>query len=416
MSIFKRNKNTQPVEEQRQTPQQPQQPKQEPVYYSPWSEALLFGAFNTRSALFQSAVYSALSLISESIASLDINIKQDVDGKRTVIPKHRISRLFYTANIDKFTLIHNLVWDFLLWGNSYAFIKRDESGQPIKLIYLERNDVTINYIKQTDTLTYQVTNHNNIPNTVRREDMLHFVNTSADGVQGRGFLWFARNAIKLTDNAEQSAEDFFGSGCALSGALKFDGRLTDAQKQQIRTSWQQIHSGPNASGLVILEGSADYQPISSNAADSQLIETRSFQILEIARFFKISPVLLGDLSHSGYSSIEDSSIEFCNHTLAPIISNFQEQIDRKLLNDSTTLYSDIDETKLMRGNRTSTASYITTLVNNGIITINEGREMIDMNRVEEEDADKLHIPFTDISQNEIGENTNTNENENNEQQ
>ena len=412
MNFFKRNKNTQPVEEQRQTQQQPQQPKQEPVYYSPWSDALLFGGYRTRSALFQSAVYSALSLISDSIASLDINIKQNVDGKRTVIPKHNVSRLFYTANVDKFTLIHNLVWDYLLWGNSFAYIKRDGSGKPTQLIYLEHGDVTINYQKQNNLLTYQVTNHKDIPNIVKPEDILHFVKDSVDAVNGRGFLYFARNVIKLNDSAEQSAEDFFNSGCALFGALQVSGRLTDAQKNQIRTSWQQVHTGQNSSGLIVLEGDSTYQPISSNASDSQLLETRQFGIAEICRFFHISPILLCDLQHSGYSSIEDSSIEFCNHALVPIISSFQEQIDRKLLNDSATLYSDIDETKLMRGNRASTASYITTLVSNGIITVNEARAMIDLNKMDDEACDTLHIPYTDINQNEI---TNTNENENNEQ-
>ena len=413
MNFFKRNKNTQPVEEQRQTPQQPQQPKQEPVYYSPWSEALLFGAFNTRGALFQSAVYSAVSLISEAIASLNINIKQNKDGKRTIVENHNVSRLFYTSDFDKYTLMHNLVWNYLIYGNSFCYIARDGSGNPTKLVFLEHGDVTINYQKQNNSLTYQVSNHKDIPNIVKREDMLHFVKDSTDCVNGKGFLHFAHNVIKLTDNAEQSAEDFFGSGCALSGALKFDGRLTDAQKNQIRTSWQQIHSGPNASGLVILEGSADYQPISSNAAESQLIETRSFQITEICRFFHISPVLLCDLSHSGYSAIEDSSIEFVEHAIMPIISCFQEQIDKKLLNDSKVYYSDIDETALMKGNKSSQASYITTLVSNGIITVNEARAMIDLNKMDDEQCDKLLIPYTDVSQNTI---TDKNIDENNNEQ
>ena len=147
MSIFKRNKKTQPVEEQRETPQQPQQPQQ-PVYYSPWSEALLFGAFNTRSALFQSAVYSAVSLISEAIASLNINIKQNKDGKRTIVENHNVSRLFYTSDIDKYTLIHNLVWNYLIFGNSFCYITRDGSGNPTKLTFLKHGDVTINYQKQ----------------------------------------------------------------------------------------------------------------------------------------------------------------------------------------------------------------------------------------------------------------------------
>ena len=410
MNFFKRNKNTQPVEEQRQ--EQPQQPQQ-PVYYSPYSEALLFGQFLQRSPLLQSAGYSSLSLISEAIASLNIYVKQVADGKRTIVNNHKVSRLFYTANLNKYLLIHQLVWDYLLNGNAFAYIHRDNSGKPIKLTYLEFGDVTINYIKQNDTVTYQVTNHNDIPKNVKREDMLHFAKDPKDGgVIGRGFLYFAHNVIKLNDNADQSAENFFSGGCALSGALKFTGRLSDVQKQQIRQNWQQIHAGANASGLVILEGDSDYIPISSNASDSQLLETRQYGVIEIARFFHISPVLLCDLTNSGYSAIEDAQIDFVSHALMPIINLFQEEIDRKLLNDSATFYSNIDETTLLKGNKISQAEYVTKLVNGGIITVNEAREALDYNRHDDEQCDKLFIPFTDISQNTI---TNTQNEENNEQ-
>ena len=97
----------------------------------------------------------------------------------------------------------------------------------------------------------------------------------------------------------------------------------------------------------------------------------------------------------------------------PIISCFQEQIDKKLLNDSKVYYSDIDETALMKGNKSSQASYITTLVSNGIITVNEARAMIDLNKMDDGQCDKLLIPYTDINQNTI---TDKNIDENNNEQ
>ena len=408
MSIFKRNKKQQveqkPVE---------QRSEEQFTYYSPFADALLFGKFQLRGPLFQSAVYSAISLICDAFASLNVNVKQIADGKRTIVPNHQVSNLFYTSDLDKYTLMHCLCWDYLLFGNAFAYIMRDSSGNPTKLMYLEHGDVTINYQKQNNSLTYQVTNHKDIPPIVKREDMLHFAKDPKDGITGRGFIYFAYNVLRLNDNAEQSADDFFSSGCSLSGALKFNGRLTDKQKSEIRTSWQQIHSGAGSSGLAILEGDVDYVPIASNASDSQLLETRQYGVVEIARFFHVSPVLLCDLSHSGYSAIEDSMIEFVSHAMLPVLNLFQEQIDRKLLPNNNKLYTDIDETKLLKGNKSSQASYVTQLVNGGIITVNEAREALDYNRMDDEQCDKLFIPYTDVSQNTI---TDKNIDENNNEQ
>lgn len=382
------------------------------IPFSPFGEALIFGTYQVRSALFLSAVYSALSLISDQIASLNVEMKQIADGKKTVIDNHPVSRLFYTSRLNKHTLLHNIVWDFLLRGNAFVYIKRDRTGTPVALKYLERGDVTINYDKLNDTVTYNVANHSDIPTIVQEKDMMNFVRDSVDGVNGRGFMYFARNVIKLSDASEQAAEEFFSSGCQLSGILKFKGRINDAQKKNIRSAWQQIH-GPGGSGLGILEGDSDYQPITQNSADSQLLETRQFSVIEIARFFHISPILLCDLSHSSYSDIESASIEFVTHALLPIISVIQEEIDKKLLNDSPTLYSNLDETTLMKGNKNSQADYVTKLVNGGIITVNEARRTLDYNSVDEEQCDKLIIPYTDIQQNTIGNTTDIENNEEN---
>jgi HK97 family phage portal protein len=302
---------------------------------------------------------------------------------------------------SKHTVIKQLVFDLLLYGNSYVYIKRTD-GKPEKLIYLQFGDVQVNYKKEEDIVEYQCCNHNQVPKLVKQEDMLHFARDTRDGIMGRGFLYFAAEVIKLAGYTQQAAEDYFRSGCSLTGILKFKNGLRGIQQQDIRNQWMQIHShGARGAGLGVLGGDADYIPISQNSADSQMLETREFNLTDIARFFNISPILLGDLSHNSYSSIEDSNIEFINHTLLPIINLMEEEINRKLITVSSQ-YVDFDENSLLKGNRASISNYLASLVSNGIMTTNEARQQIGMNPVD--GGDSLIIPFTDISQNTIGGN------------
>ena len=391
-NIFKRNANTPEV----QTGIVPKSESSEPV---PFASALLFGQQCTYNALKLSAVYAALSIISNSIATLPIYVKQHKDNSETILENHKIQKLFYSMLQSKHTVIKQIVWDILMFGNAFVYIKRSSNGIE-KLIYLQHGDVQVNYIKEKDLVEYGVCNHLAVPKLVKQEDMLHFAKDTYDGINGRGFLFFAADIVNLAGFTQKAAEEFFGSGCNLTGVLQFKGRLTDKQKEAIRQQWQMIHGGAsNYGGLGVLEGDAQYIPISQSSADSQMIETREFNVAEIARFFNISPILLGDLSHNSYSSIEDSNIEFVNHTLLPLINLIEEEINRKMITNKN-IYIDFDENALLKGNRSTMADYYTKLVSNAIITINEAREQLGYNP--KEGADELIIPYTKIEDNTIG--------------
>ena len=364
--------------------------------------ALFYHRYNDVISFKLSAVYAALSLISNSIALLPIYVKQHKDDKDTIIPNHPVERLFYNMLQSKHTLIKQIIWDLLTTGNAYIYIKRKNKETVDKLIYMRPSDVVVRYEQQEDLVTYQCLNHTQVPKEVSAENILHFAKDTYDGVNGRGFLWFAGDVLQLAGYTQQAAMDFFGNGCNLTGILKFTGRVNDAQKQKIREQWRQIHGTAGiGGGLGILEGDADYVPISQDASSSQMLETREYNVVEIARFFNINPVLLGDLSHSSYNSIEDAQIEFTTHTLLPLINLLEEEINRKLIKD-VNQYIDFDENFLMKGNKATLSSFYTSLVTNGILTVNEAREALNYNKFDTDEANSLIIPFTDISQNVIG--------------
>jgi HK97 family phage portal protein len=131
-----------------------------------------------------------------------------------------------------------------------------------------------------------------------------------------------------------------------------------------------------------------------------MLDTREYNVVEIARFFNISPILLGDLSHTSYNDIEQAQIEFVQHTLLPIINLLEDEINRKLITNRNN-YIDFDETQLLTGNKATLANYYSTLVSNAIITINEAREQLGWNSID--GADDLILPYSDVNQNTVNE-------------
>lgn len=132
-----------------------------------------------------------------------------------------------------------------------------------------------------------------------------------------------------------------------------------------------------------------------------MLETRLFNVAEIARYFNINPVLLGDLSKSSYNTIEAANLEFLTHTLMPYVSMVQDEFNRKLVKPSEAgITIDLDESYLIKADKDSTAQYLKTLVDSGIITRNEARKQLGYNEMD--GCDDLIVPFTNIKDNTIG--------------
>lgn len=394
-NIFKRNSSTVNTEVTGKVPMSQSSDAKGPMM------PLMFGVPYQMMPLRLSAVYAALSLISNSIATMPIYVKQRDNNKRTTIENHPVSKLFYSMLQSKHTVIKQIILDLYLHGNAFIYIKR-QAKKPVKLIYLQYGDVTVDYRKEDDLVQYNVCNHKSVPKLVKQEDMLHFARDTRDGVIGRPITFFAGDILDLSGYTQKAASDFFSSGCNLTGILQFNRPLKPGQQEDIRAQWMQIHGNGMSGGLGVLEGDSKYIPLAQNSADSQMLETREFNITEIARYFNINPVLLGDLSHSSYNTIEDANIEFIQRTLLPNINLLEEEINRKLLPDSDQ-YIDIDEQELLKGDKKTLAEYYTKLVSNAILTVDEARISLGYNPMETDYSSSLLIPFTDISQNVLGD-------------
>lgn len=227
---------------------------------------------------------------------------------------------------------------------------------------------------------------------------MHIFKNSRDGHTGIGVLKYAARTIDLANYTENSSLDFFAKGLNVTGIIHAKQPMNKNQAQQALNS---IEGNVNADKAYykFLPFDIDFQPLTQNAKDAQMIETRLFNVSEIARFFNISPVLLQDLSKSSYSTVEAANLQFLTQTLLPYISIIEAEFNRKLVGEEN-IFIDLDEREFLRTDSQSTANYLKTLKEAGIITTNECREQLGLGKIE--GGDDLVIPYTDINQNTVG--------------
>ena len=347
-------------------------------------------------ALSLSAVYSAVELISNSIALLPIQVKfKDDKGEAQINNDHELNIAFNNNDMSKYMIIKMMVADMLLFGNGYALIERS-GGHVTGIRYLEANDVQVQWDKYKKKLYY--TCNTVAGKVIQPENILHIYKNSRDGHTGVGVLKYAARTIDLANYTENSSLDFFAKGLNVTGIIHAKQPMDKRQAQQALHS---IEGNVNADKAYykFLPFDIDFQPLTQNAKDAQMIETRLFNVSEIARFFNISPVLLQDLSKSSYSTVEAANLQFLTQTLLPYISIIESEFNRKLVGEEN-IFIDLDEREFLRTDSQSTANYYVTLVNAGILSRNEVREQLGYNKVD--GADELAIPYTNTEQNTFG--------------
>lgn len=338
-----------------------------------------------------SAVYCALELISNSIAGLPFIIK----SKDNELPKEQFGTYFKDQPINQFVFKKMMIKDLMLYGNAYCVIEK--SGKKIKsLRYVEYNDMNTYYDKMKNVVNYKCAYY---PGVLMAKDVIHLVKNSDNGVEGKGFITFAKRAIGLSQATEESANSYYSQGLNLFGILHATTPLTKYQADQLSQNFSGSVDNSNGNTRIkFIPADVKFEPLSQNAKDAALIEARTFNIAEIARFFNISPILLNDLTHGNYNDIEVQNISFLTNTLLPYIRIIEDEFTRKLF-PKDNYYLDIDETEMLRMKSNDSANYYNTLVSSGILSVNEVRNELGFEPIE--GGDNHIIAYTDIAQNTI---------------
>lgn len=351
-------------------------------------------SYTQSKALLLSAVYRCVEVISDSIAQLPLKVYIKEDGFLSEFYSHPTYNLLDRQPnkiMTRFTLLKTLVVSMLLKGNGYALIKRDEKGNAIEIKVISPDLVKVKY---DGTNLFYIITEKGTTSTVESINMIHLRNFSYDGLLGISTIQHASNTLALATDSELHASKFFKSGANVSGILKKQGSLTTAQKEAIKSAWGMAFNG-STGGVAVLEGDMEFQPITINPADAQLIETRQFNVVDICRFFGVSPVKAFDLSNSSYATVEATQLAFLTDTIAPLVSKIELEFTTKLYKPSEInieVKFDIDQ--LLRADKQATAEYFTKLFNAGALSQNDIRKAIGQSRIENGD---IYLVMSNLS-------------------
>lgn len=355
-----------------------------------------------RSAMQMTAVYACVRILSEAIAGLPLHMyRYKEDGGKEKALDHPLYLLLHdepNPEMSSFVFRETLMTHLLLWGNAYAQIIRNGKGEVVALYPLMPNKMTVSR-DETGQLYYtyqksqeELPKDNTYTVTLHPSDVLHIPGLGFDGLVGYSPIAMAKNAIGLAIATEEYGSKFFANGAAPSGVLEHPGTIKDPKR--VRESWMsQFGGSANSNKIAVLEEGLKYTPISISPEQAQFLETRKFQINEIARIFRVPPHMVGDLEKSSFSNIEQQSLEFVKYTLDPWVVRWEQSIQRTLLTpeEKKTYFVKFNVEGLLRGDYQSRMSGYATARQNGWMSANDIRELENLDRIPAEDGGDLYL-------------------------
>lgn len=341
----------------------------------------LLAKLTPNDAMALPAVFRCVQIISDAIASMPIQtFEVEEDGGKTLAVNNNVYNLLRfspSPRMTKFDTVKQAVVSMLLKGNGFIQIVRNKNGQPIELVYRRNNEVSVCKGGDGRLVRYTV----NGVGSVEPIDMIHLVRYSENGVDGVSVLSLARQTLNISKAAEDAAYSFYDSGCNLAGIISMPKIITRSQKQEILDEWANtfLSNGTRAS-VNLLPSGGTYQQIGVTAREAQLLEARNYNTLQVCQLFGVPASFLELTGSISYNSLEMDTMRFLVFTLQPILQSLEEQFEAKLFLPSERGHYDVtfDTTNLLRTDSTTQASYFATLIQNGIMTVNEARKRLNL--------------------------------------
>lgn len=359
-------------------------------------------AVTERSAMQMTAVYSCVRILSEAVAGLPLHFyRYTEDGGKEKAIDHPLYNLLHdepNPEMTSFIFRETLMTHLLLWGNAYAQIIRNGKNEIIALYPLMPNKMDVSRDKSGQLYYTYVTQpeeaHTMKGNIVylNPSEVLHIPGLGFDGLVGYSPIAMAKNAIGMAVACEEYGAKFFANGAAPGGVLEHPGTIKDPQR--VRESWQSTFGGSgNSNKVAVLEEGMKYTPIGISPEQAQFLETRKFQINEIARIFRVPPHMVGDLEKSSFSNIEQQSLEFVKYTLDPWIVRWEQSIRRALLSseEKQKYFVKFNLEGLLRGDYQSRMNGYAIGRQNGWMSANDIRELENQDRIPAEEGGDLYL-------------------------
>lgn len=350
---------------------------------------------NEETALTISPVWRAVSAIASELATKPIHIFRRIPDGKERFDEHPVGRILRerpNPAMAPALFRETIQQHVLLWGNGFAEIERDAGNRPVRLWPITPDRVSVFKFDEPQGTArvekfYVVTGLDGSMTALGLDDVLHIPGLSWNGLVGRSVVSFARESLGLTKAAEEFGQYYFGQGSKASGVLTAPQglKLNDGTIRQLREQWAEVYEGVrNAHRTVILPGGMTWQQVSIPPNDAQFLETRRFQVDEVARWFGVPPHKLYQLERATFSNIEHSEQQFDNDTILPWAVKWEQALNMRLFPESQRgrVFVEFLMDGVLRADTATRGQFYQTMINLGVLSINEVRALENRNPVD----------------------------------
>ncbi|MGD9276350.1 MAG: phage portal protein [Candidatus Pacearchaeota archaeon] len=348
-------------------------------------------------ALKYSAILAASRILSEGIAGVPLFLYKYVgEGKEKAL-KHSLYSILHmrpNSEMTSFTFRELMMLHLIFWGNFYAEIKRNKGMDITSLWPLLPWKMEVK--RENGNLIYKYKLPDSKDKIIPKKNLLHIAGISFDGLVGKSLISLAREAIGLGMGLEEFGARFFGSGAQFGGFIEHPKTLGSKAHENLRASLKEKYTGiSNAHKIMILEEGMKYSKNMIPLNDAQFLDSRKFQILEIARIFNISPHLLRDLDRATFNNIEEMGIEHVIYTLRPWCVRIEQSETIQLLDpaDINQYFIEHELKGLLRGDIKTRYEAYNTARNGGWMNGDEIRALENMNPMPDDLGKKYWTPL-----------------------
>ncbi|EIX9371635.1 phage portal protein [Klebsiella pneumoniae] len=346
-----------------------------------------------------SAVWACVRLLSESISTLPLKIyERQADGSRKLAqnnPAYQILCRRPNPEMTPSRFMLMIVASVCLRGN--AFVEKLYIGSKlVSLVPLLPQNMVVKRL-DSGKLQYTYTD-NGVQRIIPVDRMMHIRGFGLDGVCGMMPTMAGVDVFGAAMAVDEAAAKIFENGLQSTGFLSSKTALNEGQRERLRKALQNFIGSKNAGKLMVLENELTYQNVTMNPEAAQLLESRSFSIEEICRWFRVPPFMVGHTTKqsSWASSLEGMNMLFLTHTLRPLLVNIEQEISRCLLNSDEDLFAEFSVEGLLRADSAGRAAYYTSALQNGWMSRNDVRRLENMPPIEGGDIYTVQLNLTQL--------------------
>lgn len=326
-----------------------------------------------------SNVAACVSILADDIGKLPIHTFDR--QKKGIGMKHAAAKLLYerpNAYMSAMTFKQVLQAHVGLYGNGIAYIEWGANGYPAALWPLDPTRTTVHLDPGTGKLTYHTQNVQGATYDLSPTDVLHFKAFSLDGIIGTPPWKTLVDELDSQGATKKFISSFYKHGTLSSGVLKTASKVSREAKDAVRAEWARVNAGlDNAGKVAVLDVGLEYQPLGMQLDQAQFLDTQKFGITEVAKVYRVPPHKLAQLDRATYANAEAMGLDYIKTTLLPIFTQWEQEINYKLFTarERGEYYVKFNATAELRGDSAARAQYYKEMITNGVYTLNEVREM-----------------------------------------